>query len=78
MGDACNGVLIGDEHASSALKLINAVQEIRDKIAEVNLKSEILTKDPIRIPCGMNSGEIILCDIGSSEARIDLTVIEIM
>ncbi len=34
-----------------------------------------MTEDPIRIRYGMNSGEIILCDIGSSEARIDLTVI---
>ena len=75
MGDACMAYWIGDEHASSAVKLIDAVQEIRDKIAEANLQSEILTKDPIRIRYGMNSGEIILCDIGSSEARIDLTVI---
>lgn len=75
MGDACMAYWIGDEHSSSAVKLIDAVQEIRDKIAEANLKSAILTEDPIRIRYGMNSGEIILCDIGSSEARIDLTVI---
>ncbi|HNI88295.1 MAG TPA: adenylate/guanylate cyclase domain-containing protein, partial [Leptospiraceae bacterium] len=75
MGDACMAYWIGGEHKVSALKLIDAVQEIRDKIQEANLKSEILTKDPIRIRYGMNTGEVILCDIGSSEARIDLTVI---
>lgn len=75
MGDACLAYWLDRDPITGAQNLIDSILEIQKNIDEVNMSSEILREDPIRIRFGANSGESILCDIGSFEARIDLTII---
>ena len=41
----------------------------------MNAANPTLAADPIRIRIGVNTGEVILCDLGAAEARMDLTII---
>lgn len=75
MGDACLAYWLDSDRKAGAVHLIDSILEVQKHLDEVNNASEILKNDPIRIRFGANSGESILCDIGSFEARIDLTII---
>ncbi len=75
MGDACLAYWMLDENSENAKNMIRSYLVIRDELKKLNLSKQILKLDPIKLRYGMNSGEIILCDIGSPDARIDLTII---
>lgn len=75
MGDACMAFWLdegGDVYCRSA---IDAVLRLRLALKEMNETSKLLFSDPIAIRIGLNSGDVILCDIGAVEARVDLTII---
>jgi adenylate cyclase len=48
---------------------------MRAQIAAMNAANSTLAADPIHIRMGINSGEVILCDLGAADARMDLTII---
>jgi DNA-binding response OmpR family regulator len=75
IGDACMAFWLDDDPAASAERTLRAALEMRPKIAAMNAANATLAADPIHIRIGINSGEVILCDLGASEARMDLTII---
>jgi DNA-binding response OmpR family regulator len=75
MGDACMLFWYETDEISAATKMINAAFEIRKRLNEMNLSNPLLLNDPIFLRIGMNSGDAILCDIGSADSRLDLTLI---
>jgi adenylate cyclase len=75
IGDACMAFWLHDEPQISAEPAIRAMLRIRRELLVMNRDDPVLRADPIRIRIGINSGEIILCDLGSADARIDLSVI---
>lgn len=75
MGDACLAFWLDDKTNESGSKALTAVLSLRDALEEMNKTSDLLKNDPISIRIGINTGEVILCDIGAIEARIDLTII---
>lgn len=75
MGDACMAFWLDEDPVKSAeLALITTIK-MREELKRMNEEDEVLKNDPIFIRFGVNTGEVILCDIGSAEARIDLTII---
>ena len=42
---------------------------------ELNESDPIMKEDPLKVRMGLNSGDVILCDIGAAKARVDLTMI---
>lgn len=75
MGDACMAFWMGSDPTDNNLKMVRAALEIKKELIYLNQSNRILSSDPISIRIGMNSGEVILCDLGSPESRIDLTII---
>lgn len=75
IGDACMAFWMEEDAALSAANAVKATMEIKRTLAKMNAEDEVLRNDPIHIRIGVNTGEIILCDIGSADARIDLTII---
>lgn len=75
IGDACMAFWMEEDSVLSASNAIKATLEIRKALEDMNEADAVLSKDPIHIRIGINTGEIILCDIGSADARIDLTII---
>lgn len=75
MGDACMAFWMADDPLLAAERAVRSAVTLRKALAEMNMRDSVLSKDPIGIRIGINSGEIVLCDIGSVEARIDLTII---
>lgn len=75
MGDACMAFWLDDGSGSSRRKAIDAVLNIRRAITAANATSPLFSADPIAIRVGLNTGDVILCDIGAIDARIDLTII---
>lgn len=75
MGDACMAFWLDDGSFSTCEKSIDAMLKMRHALEEMNRCSPILSEEPISIRIGMNTGDVILCDIGAAEARIDLTII---
>ena len=75
IGDACMAFWLDDDAATSAERALRAVLEMRPQIAAMNQTSPVLAADPIHIRIGINTGEVILCDLGAAEARMDLTII---
>ncbi len=75
MGDACMAFWLDEDPVkSSELALITTIK-MREELKRMNEEDVELKNDPIFIRFGINTGEVILCDIGSAEARIDLTII---
>ena len=75
MGDACMAFWLEDGSYSSCKKSLDAMLTMRQALKEMNETSSLLASDPIEIRIGINTGEVILCDIGAAEARVDLTII---
>ncbi len=75
MGDACMSYWISNSDSENTLDMVEAFFEIKKEVIDLNKTNPSLINDKIALRYGMNSGEVILCDIGSPEARIDLTII---
>jgi DNA-binding response OmpR family regulator len=75
IGDACKAFWMSDDPVESNRNMVRAALEIRQELVKMNEQHQALRTDPIEIRIGMNAGEVILCDIGSPESRIDLTII---
>lgn len=75
IGDACMAFWIDDEPARSSASALGFMSRIREELITMNKQHRQLKADPIAIRMGLNTGEVILCDIGAAEARIDLTMI---
>ncbi len=75
IGDACMAFWLDDDPKVSAERAIRATLQFRRELEVMNQRSAMLMADPLHIRVGVNTGEIILCDLGSADARIDLSVI---
>ena len=75
IGDACMAFWQDDDPAASAERALLATMQMRPQIAAMNAASPMLAGDPITIRMGINTGEVILCDLGAADARMDLTII---
>jgi DNA-binding response OmpR family regulator len=75
MGDACMAFWLEEGGADSRASAIDAIIALRRALQEMNRSSALLAADPIAIRTGLNTGDVILCDIGAVEARVDLTII---
>ncbi len=75
IGDACMAFWQDEIPAVSAERALAATLEIRRQVQLMNAANPVLAADPIRVRIGINSGDVILCDLGAAEARMDLTII---
>ena len=75
IGDACMAFWLDEDPIVSAERAIKATLCMRKEIARMNKENPVLAEDPIQIRMGLNTGEVILCDLGAADARIDLTII---
>ena len=75
MGDACMSFWFDEGDSSNTEKCLRSVLEIQSAITELNASDPILQDDPLKIRMGLNSGNVILCDLGAAKARVDLTMI---
>ena len=75
MGDACMSFWFDEGKTNNHENCISAVLKIQKEITNLNASDEILKKDPLQIRMGLNSGDVILCDLGAVKARVDLTMI---
>jgi adenylate cyclase len=75
IGDACMAFWLFDDPAVSAAHALQATMQMRPQIAALNAANAVLAADPIHIRMGVNTGEVILCDLGAADARMDLTII---
>ena len=75
IGDACMAFWMEDDTLVSAERALRATLKMRLRIEALNASSPLLAADPIQIRIGINSGEVILCDLGAADARMDLTII---
>lgn len=75
IGDACMAFWMDDDPAASAGRALSATLQMRPQIDAMNRANPTLAADPIVIRIGINTGEVILCDLGAAEARMDLTII---
>lgn len=75
IGDSCMAFWIDDDPAQSSQAALGFMSRIREELRQMNLSHPQLKEDPMAIRMGLNTGQVILCDIGAAEARIDLTMI---
>lgn len=75
IGDACMAFWMDEDPVKSSQSALGFLLRIRDALDTMNASDPALQRDPIRIRMGLNTGEVILADIGAAEARIDLTMI---
>ncbi len=75
MGDACMAFWLDEDPLKSAELALLTTVKMREELKRMNEEDNVLKNDPIFIRFGVNTGEVILCDIGSADARIDLTII---
>jgi len=75
IGDACMAFWTDEDLNKTSLYALNFMVNIQEEIKKLNDQSDILKNDPIHLRMGLNTGKVILCDIGAAEARIDLTMI---
>jgi DNA-binding response OmpR family regulator len=75
IGDACMAFWTDEDPTKTSLSALNFMVNIREELKKLNEESQILKNDPILLRMGLNTGKVILCDIGAAEARIDLTMI---
>tara|TARA_B110000444_G_scaffold261479_1_gene314037 strand:- start:1344 stop:3350 length:2007 start_codon:yes stop_codon:yes gene_type:complete len=75
IGDACMAFWLDGSGGSSNEHILNTIVEMDKEITVMNAEHPLLADDPIIVRMGANSGEVILCDLGAADARVDLTVI---
>jgi DNA-binding response OmpR family regulator len=75
IGDACMAFWLDEDPMVSAERALRVTLRLRQAIAVMNTENPVLAADPIHIRMGLNTGEVILCDLGAADARIDLTMI---
>ena len=75
IGDACMAFWTDRDLTVTARRALKAVVEMRRALAVMNEQHPNLKEDPIHIRIGLNTGEVILCDLGSADARMDLSII---
>ena len=75
IGDACMAFWTEEELDKTSIPALNFLLNIQEEIKKLNENSPVLKNDPIKIRMGLNTGRVILCDIGAADARIDLTMI---
>ena len=75
IGDACMAFWLDKNPMVSAERAIRVTLRLREAIEVMNKENPVLAADPIHIRMGLNTGEVILCDLGAADARIDLTMI---
>jgi DNA-binding response OmpR family regulator len=75
IGDACMAFWMDEDPVKSAEAALTFMTRIREELRKMNESHPLLRDDPIFIRMGLNTGEVILCDIGAAEARVDLTMI---
>ncbi|NBV86495.1 MAG: hypothetical protein EBS01_09595, partial [Verrucomicrobia bacterium] len=75
IGDACMAFWMDENPAKSAEAALGFMSGISVELQRMNEVHPLLKDDPIQISMGLNTGEVILCDIGAAEARIDLSMI---
>tara|TARA_Y100001934_G_scaffold131765_1_gene159820 strand:- start:3341 stop:5347 length:2007 start_codon:yes stop_codon:yes gene_type:complete len=75
IGDACMAFWLDSSNGSSNEHLLNTIIEMNQELEKMNADHPLLAEDPIIVRMGANSGEVILCDLGAADARVDLTVI---
>src|SRR5262245_38436682 len=75
LGDGCMAFWLDKNPLVSAERAIRVVLRLRRAIDIMNRENPVLAADPIHIRMGLNTGEVILCDLGAADARIDLTMI---
>jgi DNA-binding response OmpR family regulator len=75
IGDACMAFWLDEGTKSSSQIILTSLLEMQQQIEIMNSEHPLLSKDPIVVRMGANTGEVILCDIGAADARVDLTII---
>ena len=75
IGDACMAFWLADDSDKSVYNAVNSIIELKKEVEALNKNHPLMAKDPIHIRMGLNTGKVILCDIGASNARVDLTII---
>ena len=75
MGDACMSFWFDEGDNQNHDKCMLSILEIQKAIKELNDSDPIMKEDPLKVRMGLNSGDVILCDIGAAKARVDLTMI---
>ena len=75
MGDACMSFWFDEGDNQNHDKCLMSILEIQKAIKELNESDPIMKEDPLKVRMGLNSGDVILCDIGAAKARVDLTMI---
>jgi DNA-binding response OmpR family regulator len=75
IGDACMAFWLDENPVASAERAVRVVLRLRKAIELMNQENPMLAADPIHIRMGLNTGEVILCDLGAADARVDLTMI---
>ena len=75
IGDACMAFWLDEEEDVSVTNAVRTVLAMNKNLALYNNSTPHLTEDPIQMRIGLNTGNVILCDIGASSNRVDLTII---
>ena len=75
IGDACMAFWLDDDQDVSVVNAVRAVLAMKENIERFNNTLSDLAHDPIHMRVGLNTGDVILCDIGASSNRVDLTII---
>ena len=75
IGDACMAFWLDEIAESSSEAVMLSILEMQQQIAVMNADHPLLSKDPIVVRMAANTGEVILCDLGAADARVDLTII---
>ena len=75
IGDACMAFWTDRDLTATARKALRATVEMRRALAAMNDAHPALRNDPIHIRIGLNTGDVVLCDLGAAEARMDLSII---
>ena len=75
MGDACMSFWFNEGDNQNHDKCMLSILEIQKAIKKLNDSDPTMKNDPLKVRMGLNSGDVILCDIGAAKARVDLTMI---
>jgi DNA-binding response OmpR family regulator len=75
IGDACMAYWSSNDAKTTVLQAVKATLKIKKELRSLNHSDSIPEDDPIHIRIGIHYDEVILCDIGSPNSRIDLTII---
>ena len=75
MGDACMSFWLVEQTEDVAKNVMDTIISLKNEIIDMNKNNDLFKEDPIIIRIGINAGDVILCDIGAENARIDLTII---